>query len=55
MGIVSAIFDLAFDRNDRQIGREGSTASFHCQQRDGIVAVRTRETAGMFALEMFKP
>jgi len=33
----------------------GSTASFHWRRRDGIVAVMTEVTAGMFALEKPAP
>jgi hypothetical protein len=50
-------FDLAFDCNKRQLRTGGidSSISVPGRQRAGIGAVKTKETAGMLALETSAP
>jgi uncharacterized membrane protein len=50
-------FDLAFDRNKRQFRIDGidSSISVPGRQRAGISDVKTKETAGMLALETSTP
>lgn len=50
-------FDLAFDRNKRQFRTGGidSSIAFPGRQRAGIGEVKTKETAGMLALETSAP
>jgi hypothetical protein len=49
---MAPLFDLALIASIGKSERAGSIASFHGWQRAGIFAVMTKETAGMFALEM---
>jgi hypothetical protein len=56
-GWMGARFDLAFDRNKRQFRIDGidSLISVPGRQRAGISDVKTKETAGMLALETSTP
>jgi hypothetical protein len=56
-GWMGPRFDLAFDRNKRQFRIDGidSSISVPGRRRAGISDVKTKETAGMLALETSTP